>query len=525
MKTTMKSTMGKRATPGDAASGGSGSSAGGGSGNAGGGTTSTGSRKLFVGARVRRLREQLEWNQSQLAARLGLSLSYVSQIETNQRPVTASVLLKLAEVFGGDIAQFSEEQDQRLLAELDAALRDRTVVGVAISPAQVARLVEQAPELAEAFVALHQRHLRLQEEHALLVDRYYGEEGAPDEWLAASRAEPLPHEAVRDFFNRYNNYLDDLDHRAERLAAELSLSPTHRAGPLRELMLRRCGVSVDLDASEGDGALLRHYDARRRRLRMPGHLTDAQQAFQIATQYALLAESAAIDAALHDAGFQDDATRALARQGVAHYFAGALLLPYGAFLTAARGCRYDLELLQQRFHVGVETVCHRLSTMQRPGARGVPFYFVRVDQAGNISKRQSATTFHFARHGGACPLWHVHEAFAQPGRILTQVAEMPDGSRFFGIARTIERHGSGGYHAQKKHFAIGLGCDVAHARDLVYADGIALDTGAPAVPIGPGCRTCPREHCVQRAFPPAGKRLVADNDRESLVSYRFTGGA
>lgn len=482
-------------------------------------------RKLFVGPRLRRLREQLGWNQSQLAARLELSLSYISQIETNQRPVTAGVLLKLAEVFGGDVAQFSEEQDKRLLTELDAALNDRTLGHDPPHAAQLARLVEQAPELAEAYVALYQRHQRLQDEHAQLIDRFYGEQGQdlgtgqPPAWTA-----PLPHEEVRDIFNRRNNYIDGLDRLAEALAQDLVLQPAERAASLREALLQRCGVTVEPLTDPGDAGLLRHYDARRRRLSLPSHLTDAQQAFQMATQYALLAAADAFAAEVREAGFSDDATRALARQGLAHYFAGAVLLPYGAFLDAARGCRYDVELLQQRFHVSFETICHRLSTLQRNGARGVPFYFVRVDQAGNISKRQSATSFHFARHGGACPLWNVHEAFAQPGRILTQIAEMPDGSRFFGIARTIERHGSGGFRAQRKLFAIGLGCDLAHARELVYADGLDFGRSAQAVLIGPGCRVCPREHCVQRAFPPAGKLLVADSDRESLVSYRFSPG-
>mgnify|MGYP001009382849 CR=1 FL=1 len=210
----------------------------------------------------------------------------------------------------------------------------------------------------------------------------------------------------------------------------------------------------------------------------------------------------------------------LARQGLAHYFAAAVLLPYPEFLDAAKRSRYDIELLQQHFHVGFETVCHRLSTLQRAGARAVPFYFVRLDQAGNISKRHSATAFHFARHGGACPLWHVHEAFAQPERILTQVAEMPDGMRFFGIARTTGR-GGGGFRSRRKLFAIGLGCELAHAHELVYADGIDLERPRDVVPIGPGCRVCPRTDCVQRAFPPAGKALVADSDHESLVSYRF----
>jgi len=482
-------------------------------------------RKLFVGPRVRRLREQLGWNQSLLAARLELSLSYVSQIETNQRPVTAGVLLKLAEVFGGDIAQFSEEPDRQLLAELDGALHDRTLARQPVAPPQLARMIEQAPELVEAFLALHRRHQRLLEEHQQTVDRFYGEQ-------KSAALSPLPHEEVRDHFNRRGNYIDSLDRLAEALAQDLALDdglqPGQRSAPLRRMLLARCRVAVEIvgdgrDGGNGDSEWLRAYDAQRRVLRLPAQLSDAQQAFQMATQYALLAECDALEAEVRDGGYSDDATRALARQGLAHYFAGAVLLPYREFLAAARACRYDIELLQQRFHVSFETVCHRLSTLQRPGARGVPFYFVRVDQAGNISKRQSATAFHFARHGGACPLWQVHEAFAQPGRILTQVAEMPDGTRFFGIARTIER-GGGGYQARRKQFAIGLGCELSHARELVYADGLSTESPRNVVPIGPGCRVCPRANCVQRAFPPAGKQLVADSDRESLVSYRFREG-
>jgi predicted transcriptional regulator len=331
---------------------------------------------------------------------------------------------------------------------------------------------------------------------------------------------PLPHEEVRDHFNRRNNYLDALDRLGEALATELQMVPGQRVPAMRALLRERCRIEVTSFEDEDAGVWLRRFDPVRRRLAIPAGLSDAQQAFQMATQYALLTHHQAIDEELREGGFADPATQALARQGFAHYFAGAVLLPYTEFLAAARRFRYDIELLQQRFHVGFETVCHRLSTLQRAGARGVPFYFVRLDQAGNISKRQSATAFHFARHGGACPLWHVHEAFAQPERILTQVLEMPDGTRFFGIARTIGR-GGGGFRSRRKQFAIGLGCELSHARELVYADGI--DPGQPrdVVPIGPGCRVCPRADCVQRAFPPAGQVLIADDLGESLVSYRF----
>lgn len=481
----------------------------------------SGSRKLFVGPRVRRLREQAGWSQQQLAQRLALSLSYVSQIENNQRPVTAAVLLRLANVFGGDVGQFSEEQDRRLMAELHCALHDRTLWAEALPAASVARLVEQAPELVEAFLTLYQRYNRLQEAYAQVIDRYDGQLGAGEGEAIAHRASAAwPHEEVRDYFNRRNNYLDALDRLGEALADELCLEPGRRAAALRHVLQVRYQVEVEWLDDEADPTILRQYDPMRRRLSLANRLSDAQQAFQMATQLALLAHEDAIEAELRDAGFADAATQALARQGCAHYFAGAVLLPYQSFLSAARQYRYDIERLQHRFHVSFETVCHRLSTLQRPGARGVPFYFVRVDQAGNISKRQSATSFHFAKHGGACPLWHVHEAFAQPGRILTQVLEMPDGTRFFGVARTTVR-GGGGYHRRRKLFAIGLGCELTHADQLVYADGLDLNHPQHVVPIGPGCRVCPRDDCVQRAFPPAGRALVTSPHQESLISYRF----
>ena len=195
-------------------------------------------------------------------------------------------------------------------------------------------------------------------------------------------------------------------------------------------------------------------------------------------------------------------------------------MPYSPFLKAAETCRYDIEALQNSFQVSTEQVCHRLSTLQRQGNRGVPFYFVRVDQAGNISKRQSATSFHFARTGGACPLWNVHEAFSFPQQVLTQVAEMPDGQRYFCIARQVSQ-GGGAYRARAKRFAVGLGCELEHAHRLVYADGLDLGSPALTVPIGPGCRVCPRQDCPQRAFPPAGQALNVDISRQQFGPYGF----
>jgi predicted transcriptional regulator len=262
----------------------------------------------------------------------------------------------------------------------------------------------------------------------------------------------------------------------------------------------------------------RSLDAESRTLRLSPYLQSGQQAFKIATQLALLEQRAAIDAIISGGSFSDEDSRRLARIGLANYFAGALILPYGIFLEAAERCRYDIDLLGQRFGAGFETICHRLSTLQRPGARGVPFFFIRVDRAGNISKRQSATDFHFSRIGGTCPLWNVYEAFAQPDRVLTQLARMPDERTYLWIARAVSR-GYGGYHSPRKTFAVALGCDMQHAGRLVYSDGLDLSNPASATPIGAGCKICERPACPQRAFPPVGRPLNADETRSTFAPY------
>jgi predicted transcriptional regulator len=247
-------------------------------------------------------------------------------------------------------------------------------------------------------------------------------------------------------------------------------------------------------------------------------LHPGQRAFQLATQIALLTQDRLITGIIAGDDQLSDDARGVARIGLANYFAGALLLPYLKFLTAAEGVRYDIDQLARLFEVGFETICHRLSTLQRPNARGVPFIFVRTDSAGNISKRQSATAFHFSRVGGNCPLWVVHRAFSRPGQFLTQVAQMPDERTYFWIARTTTTEPSR-YLGPDKSFAIGLGCDVAHAGKLVYSVGIDPTNIESIVPIGAGCKICDRPACPQRAFPYLGRPVYVDPHSSTDLPY------
>lgn len=467
--------------------------------------------KTFMGVRLRTLREERGLSQIAMAQALGLSPSYLNQLEKNQRPLTVAVLLKIHRTLGVDVQQFSEDEEARLLAGMREALVDAPEP-VALS--ELKEVASQMPAVARALVALHQRHLQATEQLETMALRL-GDDRADLADLTAPHA--MPFEVVRDFFFAHRNHFDALDRAAEGLAAQAGAHGGALAAWLTRRLADRHGVRTASGDELGEG--LRRFDPATRTLRLSAALESAQQAFQLATQLALLEMGATIES-LTDAPTlaSDAAARKLARIGLANYFAGALLLPYGSFLQAAEALRYDIDLLAQRFGVGFETVCHRLSTLQRASAPGVPFFFVRVDRAGNISKRQSATHFHFSRTGGTCPLWNVYEAFAQPERVLPQLARMPDGRTYLWIARAVTR-GVGGYGSPRKTFSIGLGCDIRHASRLVYAKGLDLSDPDLATPIGMGCKVCERERCPQRAFPFIGRALEVDENQSRFAPY------
>ncbi|MEU5153795.1 short-chain fatty acyl-CoA regulator family protein [Glycomyces sp. NPDC021274] len=460
-------------------------------------------RTAKVGLRLRRFREEQGLTQASLATALGISTSYVNQMESNQRPITGPVLLRLAEVFDVDVQRFSAAESDRLDAQLRDALAD-TAHAEQVGPHQTRELAEGMPELARYVVDLHRRY-----RHA--VERNTAMSAELD-----AGAAPTAYEEVRDLFYAKRNYVPELDEAAERIAA--GLDPADLAAGLTRLLAARHDTAVaELAADEQAGAK-RRFDPEGRVLRVSPLLSPGQRAFQLATHLALVEHADLIEGLVAAADLSGPEARSLARIGLANYFAGALILPYGVFRSAAEELRYDLDLLQRRFRVGWETVAHRLSTLQRPGARGVPFFFVRVDRAGNISKRQSATDFHFSRVGGSCPLWNVYEAFAHPGEIRTQLAQMPDGRSYLWVARTVTRR-YGGFGTPAKTFAIGLGCDLHHAHRLVYADGLDLASPAALTPIGPGCKVCDRSGCPQRAFPAIGRPLDVTDHRSGFTPY------
>ena len=461
-------------------------------------------QKLYAGAKLRETRQRIGLTQKAFAARLGVSLPYLNQMENNHRPVSASVVLALAGEFGFDVTELSSGDSERMVSDMREALAD-PVFTDAPPLADLRLAAANAPALARAFLELHRAYRQTHERLASLDEAL----GRDDRDLR-----PSPWEEVRDFFHYCDNYIDAVDRAAENFA-------TAGDGP-EDAVDRACArlAAAGIELHYADHAALRRFDPARGRLTLSARAEAPTRRFQLLHQLALLTQGPLIDATLDLARFQSPEARAIARIGLANYFAGAALMPYGRFLAAARETRHDLERLADRFGASIEQVAHRLATLQRAGARGVPFFFVRVDQAGTITKRHSATRLQFARFGGACPLWNVHRAFETPGRFLRQLAETPDGVRYFCLAMAVTKPG-GAFRAPVRRFAIGLGCEIAHAPDLVYTDDLDLARPAAFEPIGISCRICDRRDCHQRSVPPLERRLQIDPDRRGLLPYEI----
>ncbi|MCQ9351748.1 acetate metabolism transcriptional regulator RamB [Corynebacterium sp. 153RC1] len=468
--------------------------------------------KTYVGSRLKQLRRERDLSQATLAQTLGLSASYVNQIEHDVRPLTLSVLNRITEAFGVDATFFSRDDNSRLFAEIQDVALDRELCPTPIELQDLHALVESHPDIARAMVDMHRRYRNVRDKLTVATDVRIA---AGNETSALS----MPHDEVRDFFYARQNYLDSLDQRAEAVAEELGVTQFNIRATETALTQRlRSRHGVQVEAGEELGGTLHTFDQEAGVIYLSSRLIAGQRAFRLAAELGYLEAGPLMEEVVDTEQFSTPEARNLALRGVASYFAAATMLPYGMFHQEAERCGYDIEYLGQMFGLGYETICHRLSTLQRPNLRGIPFTFVRVDRAGNISKRQSATGFHFTHAGGTCPLWNVYDTFTNPGTIMRQLAQMPDGRNYLWVARTV-RHHQGRFGETGKLFAIGLGCEARHAERTVYAKGFDLGDFASATPIGVGCRVCTRQNCAQRAFPAINQSISVDPHSSNVAPY------
>ena len=472
--------------------------------------TGTSDKKLLVGPRLRRLRQTLGLTQARMAQDLSISTSYLNLIERNQRPMSAKVLLRMSDIYDFDMAGFSGSGDSTLISDLYEAVRYPSIAGSGVGPISrqdIEDVVGVSPALAKSYLKLYQG----QRSAALRGDT----QGARELLDQSSQAI----EAVRQFLHTEKNCFPDIDEAAEALANELRKQGTDLAAQLLERLKHQHDISVRIVPIDIMPEMLRYFDRHSRRINLSELMPTSGRTFQMAYQIGMLEHRAMIDRWIDAANFEHREAKGLCRTMLANYFAAAVLMPYAQFLKQAESSQYDLELLSHRFGSSFEQTAHRLTTLQKPDARGIPFFFVRVDTAGNVSKRFSAGRFHFSKFGGACPLWNIHDCFQTPGEVRTQIIQMPDATTYFSIARTVTRTGgSHGRGAQK--LAIGLGCDIAYAPRLIYAQNIDISRHTPA-PIGVNCHLCERENCRQRAYAPLNRKLSFDERARGMSIFRF----
>ncbi|MEW6639721.1 MAG: short-chain fatty acyl-CoA regulator family protein [Pseudomonadota bacterium] len=470
-------------------------------------------KKLFVGPRFRRIRQQLGLSQTQIAEGLGISPSYVNLIERNQRPVTAQILLRLAETYDLDLRDLATADEDRFFAELNEIFSDPLFRQIDLPKQELRDLAELCPGVTHALQRLYAAYTEARRGETLAAAQFAERNEGP-------RYEANPIERVRDLIEANRNYFPELEQAAEGLRDALGTTAQDLFAALGARLREKHSITVRIMPIDVMRETLRRFDRHRRQLLLSELVDLPSRSFHLAFQTALSEFGAVIDAIVSRAGPLDDTARRLYRITLANYFAAAAMMPYQEVHAAAETLGYDVHVIAQRFGASFEQVCHRLTTLQRPNARGIPFFLLRVDNAGNVSKRFSSGTFPFSKFGGTCPLWNVHSTFDTPDRLLRQIVEMPDGSRYFSIAQMLRRPVAPHPHPQPR-FAIGLGCDIRYAAKLVYAVGMDLEK-AEGTPIGVNCRLCERENCSQRAEPPLTRTLILDESTRRMSSFAFS---
>lgn len=455
--------------------------------------------KIFVGHAIRKLRLRNELSQVAMAEALGISASYQNLIERNQRPATAALLMKLAQRFDFDARALGQAEPGGGAEALRRRLADPLFADLEIDRGEVAEWLAAAPGGAEAF--------------ARVFDRLQAGGGAPE-------SAPDSVALVRREIERWRNHYPDLEAQAEALADELRLGAGDLYGAIAERLRQRHQLQIRIMPSEVMPTMLSRLDLHARQLQLSEMLDPASRTFAAGVQLARGEAKAEIDALVRGAALADRAAGRLLKRHLDGYFAAALMMPYARFLRACEATGYDLELLQRRFGAGLEQVAHRLTTLQRVGARGLPFFMIRIDRAGQASKLfAGASDSPLVRGGDRCPLWSLHGAFDRPGTLMREIVELEDGGRWFTLARTVHPQGRR-FGSVAAEFAVGIGVEASLAPNLAAARGLDL---AQATPIGLGCRACTRADCPQRSAPPGGRALLLNDRERGLSPFAFAG--
>lgn len=467
------------------------------------------SGKVFVGPQLRQLRRERAETQAEMAKAIGVSASYINLLENNQRSLSVQVLLRLSEIYGVDWRELADD-GSTLLSDLRKAFNDPMLASEKPELEELRAAVTHAPKFVASFLRLHQST-------QLLTDRVLSSsEGRIDQ--AGLAVSTNPEQSVHDLFRRFKNHFPELELAADTFRRGDAIETDEIFPYLKTRLYEEHRIRVLTVPANMMPDALRVYERDEGVIRLSERLDYPNKVFQLTHMAGLLNHNDVIDTIILANGISGAREQARCRVELANYFAAAVLMPYGEFLREAIESNYDVDHLAVRFGVSFEQAGHRLTTLGRDGANGIPFFFLRIDKAGNVTKRFNATTFQLADHGGACPRLDVHLSFRTPGRILPQFVEMPDGSKYFTFSRTVDRP-TADRHNQDNRLAVTLGCGIEHARHIIYASQFHMAAPDLPTPIGTNCRLCPRPQCAQRAYQPLHMELPIDERRRGETRF------
>ena len=465
-------------------------------------------KKTLVGPQLRQLRRERNETQSDVAKALGVSTAYVNMLENNQRSLSVKMLAALSDAYQVDWRDLIKDEAPNLLADLRNVLQDPLFGNELPDLAEMRSAIDHAPHLVKCLLRLHRSHRTAMEK----IMRQ-GQGRATEDLLASS------HETIiHDFFRNHSNYFDPLEKAAEKLRAAEPCESDEVYYVLKKRLQKKHGITVNTQSPESMSRSLRVYDEDESILYLSEALDHQNRVFQLAHVLCLVEMQHMLDALTADSGIATESGIARCHVELANYFAAAYLMPYEAFRDTAEETQYDVDRIAAAFGTSFEQVCHRLTTLQRPGSRGVPFFFLRVDKAGNVTKRFNSTSFNLAEYGGSCPVWNIHTAFRTPGVVQPQFVELPDGERFFTISRTTDRPVFS-RETQDHRLAVALGCEFQYADRIGYTSAINLHEKNLFSPIGINCHLCQRQACSQRAHQPLFLDLPIDPSRRGNTRY------
>jgi predicted transcriptional regulator/transcriptional regulator with XRE-family HTH domain len=437
-----------------------------------------------------------------MAASIGVSTAYVNLLENNQRSLSVQVLMAIADTYGVDWRDLIQDDADRLLADLRTALQDPLLSSGQPDIQELRSAVDHAPVLVEKFLHLYRSHTNV-------IERVM-KSGA--ELIADAALPSSPEAVVHDFFRSRSNYFAELDERAESLREQIACEPDDVYYVLKNRLAEQHGVVASTRPIEAMGGALRIYDSDNGQIYLSEALDFPNRSFQLAHMLCLVEYADTLDALTATIEEAGDTGAVRCRVELANYFAAAFLMPYSSFKRTADALSYDIDRLCNSFGVSFEQVCHRMTTLQRRGEQGIPFFFIRVDRAGNVTKRFNASSISIAEYGGACPVWDLHAAFNNPGTVMPQFVELPEGKRFFTINRTADRPAYS-RDSQARRQAVSLGCELDYIERIGYAQAFNLDEDQSYSQIGINCRICARQSCAQRAHNPLVIELSVDPSR------------